>query len=168
MINLTKNQNQIISNLVAEFAKINQVQRNDSNNPLLGYANELDKKKVEEMQNFNLIEAQNNALSKALKEKMYSDADYLQGLINEVGKGLRIETEFNYNSGYISIRTDNLRMPSVFYKIGVDEFVRNTYIESIYKLGKSKITFEGEEYYDINEVINSGDFSKEFTKLLNR
>lgn len=166
MENLTPKQNEIIKSITEQFAKLNRVNVNTSN-PLLAIANICDLERKNEVMDRNIIQAQNDAVREANKHLANLDANYLQWLIDEVGNGLSLEVTHHENFSTIKIKKGDWGMSPIYYKLKKDE-IRYKYINSIESVGDPKITFNDIEYYDIDEIINSGDFSNMFSKLLNR
>lgn len=81
MINLTKNQNQIISNLVSEFEKINEKTKISSDNIFAGFCEDVanDKARIEELKSLS------KANEMAVYEQMYKDFDKYGKMLKEIG-----------------------------------------------------------------------------------
>ena len=169
MINLSKNQNKIISNLVNEFTKINEAYRPDSSsNPLLNIANDYDSSKSKEMLDRASIEARNKVAREDNRERCEEDANDLQCLLNELDKGLFVKVEHSNPHSYIYIKSENWTGPVIKYELPTLSRETYNYLENIDVLGWTIVMFGGYMFHDIVDVMNSENFKSKFIELLNR
>ena len=169
MINLSKNQTEIISNLVNEFTKINEAYRPDaSSNPLLNIANAYDSAKSKEMLDRANIEARNKASREDNRERCEEDANDLQCLLNELDKGLFVKVEHSNPHSYIYIQNGSWTGPVIKYELPTLGRESYKYLENIDRLGCTIVMYGGYAFHDIVEVMNDNDFKEDFEKLLNR
>lgn len=169
MKNLTLKQNEIISNLVAEFTKINDSNCvKTSSNPLLIIANDLDSAKNKEAIDRASIEARNKVAVAENRGRCEQDANELQCLLNELDKGLFVKVEHSDRNSYIRIQMDGWIGPIIKYELPNVGFDTYKYIKSINILGGTQVLFGGYQYHDYLEVLHSDDFRNEFIDLLNR
>jgi len=169
MKDLTPKQNEIISNLVNEFTKINEAHKvKTSSNPLLNIANEFDLVKNKEVIDRESIEVRNKVAMKDNRERCKDDANYLQCLLNELDKGLSLEVEYSNPHSYICIKSERWRGPFIKYELPTLSRETYNYLENIDVLGSTIIMFDGYAFHDIVEVMNDEDFKSKFIELLNR
>ncbi len=169
MKNLTPKQNEIISNLVNEFTKINEVHKVEtSSNPLLNIANAYDSAKNKEMLDRASIEARNKASREANRGRCEEDADDLQCLLNELNKGLFVRVEHSNPHSYLCIQSEQWRGPLIKYELPTLSRETYNYLENIDVLGSTVMMFDGYAFQDIVEVMNDEDFKSKFIELLNR
>lgn len=166
MKNLTKNQEQIIETLVAEFTNINEsrVMQKAGNNPLLAYTDEVYSISNQEEEERNIIEAKNHAIIRSRQDKIKSDYDYLVNLLDEVDAIIMIEKR----DKDIKISVENLEL---YINYGLESlgYKRFKYQSDIQELSEVVTTqYQCREYDSILDVINSEDFAKSFKQLVNR
>lgn len=168
MENLTQKQNEIISNLVNEFTKINESNSvTPSSNPLLNIANDFDSAKNKEVIDRASIEALNKVAIADNRERCEEDADEIQCLLNELDKGLNVMVEHGQHS-YIYIKKDDWRGPQIRYELPIVGCEKYTYLPSIDRLGGTTIMYKGYAWHDYLEIIHDDEFRTEFIELLNR
>jgi hypothetical protein len=169
MENLSKKQNEIISNLVNEFTKINETHRpSESSNPLLKIANAYDSAKNKEVIDRASIEARNKGAREENRGRCEEDADDLQCLLNELDKGLFVKVEHSNPHSYIYIQKENWTGPVIKYELPTLGREKYAYLEPIDRLGCTIVMYGGYAFHDIVEVITDNDFKEDFEKLLNR
>lgn len=169
MENLTPKQNEIISNLVNEFTKINESNNvTPSSNPLLNIANDFDTAKRKEVIDRASIEARNKVAIADNRERCDEDADEIQCLLNELDKGLFVKVEHSHRNSYIYIQSEKCRGLVIRYELPILGQETYKYLDNIEKLGGTTIIFNGYVWHDYLEIIQDDEFRTEFTKLLNR
>lgn len=169
MKNLTTKQNEIISNLVTEFTKINEShQPATSSNPLLNIANAYDSVKNKEVIDRASIEARNKGAREENRGRCEEDADDLQCLLNELDKGLFVKVEHSNPHSYIYIQSKHWTGPVIKYELPTLSRETYNYLENIDVLGRTVMMFDGYAFHDIVEVMNDEDFKSKFIELLNR
>ena len=169
MENLTPKQNEIISNLVNEFTKINESNRvTPSSNPLLNLANDFDSAKKKEVIDRASIEAQNKVKIADNKERCEEDADELQCLLNELDRGLFVKVEHSHRNSYIYIQSENWTGPVIKYELPILGQETYKHLPNIEKLGGTTIMYKGYAWHDYLEIIHDDEFRNEFIELLNK
>jgi hypothetical protein len=169
MEKLTTKQNEIISNLVTEFTKINEAHRPaTSSNPLLNIANAYDSVKNKEVIDRASIEARNKGAREDNRERCEDDANDLQCLLNELDKGLFVKVEHSNPHSYIYIQSERWTGPVIKYELPTLSRESYKYLENIDVLGSTIIMFDGYAFHDIIEVMTDNDFKEDFEKLLNK
>ena len=169
MKNLTLKQNEIISNLVAEFTKINESHCvKSSSNPLLNIANEFDSAKNKDIIDRASIEAKNKSLIKDNQEICELDAYDIKCLLDELGKGLKVRVEHSASNSYIYIKSDKWSGPIIKYTLPILGRESYKYLDSINVLGSTAVFYGGYAYHNYIDVLNSKDFKDDFIELLNR
>lgn len=169
MENLTQKQNEIISNLVAEFTKINESNSvTPSSNPLLNIANDFDSAKNKEIVDRASIEARNNVAVAENRGRCEEDADDLQCLLNELDKGLFVKVEHSHRNSYIYIKSEKWTGPVIKYELPILGQEIYKYLPNIEKLGGTTIMYKGYAWHDYLEIIHDDEFRTEFIELLNR
>ena len=169
MINLSKKQNEIITNLVAEFTKINEAHSvTPSSNPLLNIANDLELAKNKEIVDRASIEALNKVSIADNRGRCEEDADDLQCLLNELGRGLFVKVEHSHRNSYIYIKSEKWTGPVIKYELPILGQEIYKYLPNIEKLGGTTIMYKGYVWHDYLEIIHDDEFRNEFIELLNR
>lgn len=170
MENLTQKQNEIISNLVAEFTKINDSHCVKlSSNPLLNIANDFDSAKNKELIDRASIDARNRAKIRENQAQCEEDAYELKLLLDELNKGLSVKVTHSNTYSSITIKTESWFGPSIYYSLPIEGCEKYTYLDGINILGCTKITdCNGRVYHDYLEVLHDDGFRAKFIELLNR
>ena len=149
MINLTKNQNQIISNLVTEFARINEKTKISSDNIFAGFCEDVanDKARIEELKALGV------ANEMAVYEQMYKDFYKYGNMLKEIGLELY---ELGFDERVFRIQTaDGMYLKDSTGRTELQfEYIFKHKSEYIFD---EKITYVGEYY--INMHMNTASWS---------
>lgn len=167
MENLTQNQNQIISNLVKEFVKINDQSITSADNIFAHLCDEVKKDKILIQE----IKASNEAIQRAMNLQIELDEKKYGDMLYELGLEL---LPYKDHDNYFQIRHQNGSIVGNGYHDGnalVWKYEMRSDYETI--LGKSylklkgfKVYFNGSYFPDLSEVFNEYTFKRDLKTLL--
>jgi hypothetical protein len=169
MENLTQNQNQIISNLVKEFVKINDHSIGSADNVFAYLCDEVEKDEIR----IREIGASNIAIREAMNLQMQEDNKKYGDMLREIGLEL---LPYKDHDNYFQIRHQNGRCVDNGYHDGnaliwkyemrsdYETILGNQYL----KLKGFKVYFNGSYFSDLSEVFNEYTFKRDLKTLLTK